>query len=67
MTFCMKPSAEPLVLKQNPFVGDPHPKSPQWRAIDVRLLESADIEGKIIYSGPQQVKVVEAFVLKVAA
>ncbi len=63
----MKPSADPLVLQQNPFVGDPHPKSPQWRAIDVRLLESADIEGKIIYSGPQQLKMVESFVLKAAA
>lgn len=63
----MTPSSDPLALEQNPTVGDPHPKSPQWRAIDVRLLDSADIEGKIIYSGPQQGKMIESFILKAAA
>ena len=63
----MKPSADPLVLEHKPYVGDFHPLSPQWRAIDVRLLESADVEGKIVYVGPQHVKVVETFVLKAAA
>jgi len=60
----MKSSADPLVLKRSPFVGDLHPKSPQWHAIDVRLLDSADIEGKVIYAGPQRGHVVEAFVLR---
>ncbi len=63
----MNPSYDPLALKQNPIVGDPHPKSPQWRAINVRLLDSADIEGKIIYAGPQHDHLAEAFVLKSAA
>ncbi|MDI1313260.1 hypothetical protein [Prosthecobacter sp.] len=63
----MKPSADPLVLKQSPFIGDPHPKSPQWRAVNIRLLDNADVEGKVIYMGPQYGKVVETFVLKAAA
>ena len=60
----MKSSADPLVLKRSPYVGDLHPKSPQWYAIDVRLLDSADIEGKVIYAGPQREKVIETFVLR---
>ena len=63
----MKPSSEPLVLKLHPSVGDTHPKAPEWRAVDVRLLESADIEGKVVYKGPKNMQVVEAFVLKMAA
>lgn len=63
----MKPSSDPLVLKRPPSIGELHPKAPQWRAIDVRLLENADIEGKIVYAGPQQLRVVENFVLKAAA
>jgi len=60
----MKSSTDPLILKRPPYVGDLHPKSPQWYAIDVRLLDSADIEGKVIYAGPQRTHVVEAFVLR---
>jgi hypothetical protein len=63
----MKPSSDPLVLKSHPGVGDRHPKSPQWRAVNVRLMESADIEGKVVYKGPQNLQVVEAFVLRPAA
>jgi len=63
----MKPSSEPLVLKSHPHVGEPHPKAPEFRAIQVRLLESADIEGKVVYAGPKNWQVVEAFVLKSAA
>lgn len=63
----MTPSSEPLVLKIHPAVGDTHPEAPQWRAVDVRLLESADIEGKVVYRGPRNLQVVEAFVLKLAA
>ena len=60
----MKSSAAPLVMKRSPYLGDLHPKSPQWYAIDVRLLDSADIEGKIIYAGPQRAHVVETFVIR---
>jgi hypothetical protein len=60
----MKSSADPLILKRSPYLGDLHPKSPQWYAIDVRLLDSADIEGKVIYAGPQREKVIETFVLR---
>ena len=60
----MKPSADPLVLKCNPQVGDHHPEATLWRAINVRLMESADIEGKIEYAGPQRALLVEAFVLR---
>ena len=60
----MKASADPLILKRSPYVGDLHPKSPQWYAIDVRLLDSADIEGKVIYAGPRREKVIETFVLR---
>ena len=60
----MKSSADPLVMQRSPYVGDLHPKSPQWYAINVRLLDSADIEGKVIYAGPQSDHVVETFVLR---
>ena len=63
----MKPSSDPLVLKSHPYVGDTHPKAPQWRAVNVRLMENADIEGKVVYKGPQNLQVTEAFVLKSAA
>ncbi|HBJ87537.1 MAG: hypothetical protein Q8M07_21070 [Prosthecobacter sp.] len=63
----MKPSADPLVLNCNPNAGDPHPQSRQWRAINVRFMENADIEGKIVYAGPQDAQVVEAFVLRPTA
>lgn len=63
----MKPSADPLILKSHPGVGDPHPQAPQWHAAQVRLLESADIEGKVVYAGPENWQVVEAFVLRPAA
>jgi hypothetical protein len=63
----MKPSSDPLVLKSPPYVGDTHPKAPQWRAVKVRLMENADIEGKVVYKGPQNLQVTEAFVLKSAA
>lgn len=63
----MTPSADPLVLKTNPDVGDPHPKAPQFRAVQVRLMDSADIEGKVIYHGPKNWQVTEAFVLRAAA
>jgi len=63
----MKPSADPLVLKCLPHVGDLHPQSKQWHAINVRLLESADIEGKVVYAGPHDGQLVEAFVLRWAA
>jgi hypothetical protein len=59
----MKPSADPLVLKCNPQVGDRHPEATQLHAINVRLMESADIEGKIEYVGPQRGRLVEVFVL----
>jgi hypothetical protein len=63
----MKPSADPLILKRPPGLGDPHPKAPQWHAVQVRLLESADIEGKVVYSGPKNWQVEEAFILRAAA
>ncbi len=63
----MQPSFEPLVLKSLPDVGDAHPTSPQFRAVQVRLLESADIEGKVLYVGPQNWQFVESFVLNSAA
>jgi hypothetical protein len=63
----MKPSADPLVLKSCPDVGDLHPKDPQYLAVQVRLLESADIEGKVVYTGPKNWQVTEAFVLRCAA
>lgn len=40
---------------------------PQWRAVTVRLMENAEIEGKVVYKGPQNLQVTEAFVLKSAA
>ncbi len=63
----MKPSSDPLVLKCQPYVGDTHPKAPQWRAVTVRLMENADIEGKVVYTGPKNLQVTEAFVLRSAA
>lgn len=63
----MKPSFEPLVLKSHPGVGDVHPLSPLYRAVEVRLMESADIEGKVVYAGPKSWQVVEAFVVRPAA
>jgi hypothetical protein len=63
----MKPSFEPLVLKSHPDVGDVHPLSPLYRAVEVRLMDSADIEGKVVYAGPKSWRVVEAFVLRPAA
>lgn len=63
----MKPSSEPLVLKSHPDVGDLHPNSPQYRAVQVRLMDSSDIEGKVVYAGPKDWQVVEAFVLRPAA
>lgn len=63
----MKPSFEPLVLPSLPDVGDLHPLSPQYRAVEVRLMESADIEGKVVYAGPKSWQVVEAFVVRPAA
>ena len=63
----MKPSSEPLVLKTPPHIGEPHPQAPEWRAVQVRLMDSADIEGKIVYAGPKNWQVVEAFILKSAA
>jgi hypothetical protein len=62
-----QPSFEPLVLKSHPDVGDAHPTSPQFRAVQVRLMDSADIEGKVVYVGPKNWQVVEAFVLRSAA
>lgn len=59
----MTPSSEPLVLKSHPDVGDLHPHSPQYRAVQVRLMDSADVEGQVIYAGPKNGQVVEAFVL----
>ncbi|MBE2283429.1 MAG: hypothetical protein IAE77_08200 [Prosthecobacter sp.] len=63
----MKPSSEPLVFIRSPHLGDTHPKAPQWHAVNVRTLISADIEGKIIYLGPRKERVEEAYVLKAAA
>lgn len=63
----MKPSSDPLVLKCHPCAGATHPKAPEWRAVNVRLMENADIEGKVVYKGPQNLQVTEAFVLKPAA
>ncbi len=63
----MTPSLEPLVLKSHPHVGEPHPHAPQWRAVQVRLMESADIEGKVVYAGPKDWQVVETYVLRSAA
>lgn len=63
----MKPSPDPLVLNSHPGIGDPHPQAPQWRAVKVRLLDGADIEGKVVYSGPNNWQVVEAFILRMAA
>ena len=63
----MKPSFEPLVLKSHPGVGDVHPLSPLYKAVEVRLMESADIEGKVVYAGPKSWEVVEAFVVRPAA
>ena len=60
----MKPSADPLVMLRRPFVGDLHPKSPHWRAIGVRQLENADIEGEITYANPQHGQMMESFVLR---
>lgn len=63
----MKPSSEPLVLQSHPHVGEPHPQAPEYRAIQVRLMDSADIEGKVVYAGPKNWLVVESFVLGAAA
>jgi hypothetical protein len=63
----MKPSIEPLVLKANPTVGEPHPKSPEMRAVQVRLMHNSDIEGKVIYAGPKNWQITESFVLRPAA
>ncbi len=63
----MKPSFEPLVLKSRPDVGDLHPLSPLYKAVEVRLMESGDIEGKVVYAGPKSWEVVEAFVVRPAA
>jgi len=63
----MKPSFEPLVLPSHPDVGDAHPLSPQFHAVEVRLMESADVEGQVVYAGPQSWPLVEAFVLRPAA
>lgn len=67
ITWRMKPSSDPLVLKSHPYVGDTHPKAPEWHAVNVRLMENADIEGKVVYKGPKNLQVVEAFVLRAAA
>jgi hypothetical protein len=63
----MKPSADPLALRSNPNDGDPHPKAPLFHAVQVRLLDSADIEGKVVYVGPKNWQVVECFILRAAA
>ena len=63
----MKPSLEPLVLRSHPDVGDAHPLAPQYRAVEVRLMDSADIEGKVVYAGPKSWQVIEAFVVRPAA
>ncbi len=63
----LSPSADPLVLKSHPNLGEPHPKAPQFRAIQVRLMDSADIEGKVVYAGPTNWQVTESFVLRCAA
>lgn len=63
----MKPSSEPLVLKSHPHVGEPHPLAPLWRAVQVRLMDSADIEGTVVYAGPKDWQLVESFVLRSAA
>ncbi|WP_395741169.1 hypothetical protein [Prosthecobacter sp.] len=63
----MKPSLEPLVLRSQPDVGDVHPLSPQFRAVEVRLMNGSDIEGKVLYAGPQSWQVEESFVLRPAA
>ncbi|WP_395753778.1 hypothetical protein [Prosthecobacter sp.] len=63
----MKPSFEPLVLKSHPDVGDQHPLAPQYRAVEVRLMDASDIEGQVVYAGPQSWQVVEAFVVRPAA
>ncbi|WP_395739929.1 hypothetical protein [Prosthecobacter sp.] len=63
----MKPSFEPLVLKSHPSVGEAHPNSPEMRAVQVRLFENSDIEGKVIYAGPKNWQVTESFVLRTAA
>lgn len=63
----MNPSADPLILKSPPNVGEPHPKAPQFRAVQVRLMDSADIEGKVVYAGPKNWQVTEAFILRAAA
>jgi hypothetical protein len=60
----MKPSSEPLVLQRSPHLGDPHPQSPQWHAVNIHAMIGADIEGKIVYLGPKKTRVLEAFVLK---
>ena len=62
----MKPPSDPLVSKCQPYVCDTHPKSPQWRAVNVRLMDGADVEGKVAYHGPKNGRLVEAFVLRPA-
>jgi hypothetical protein len=63
----MKPSSEPLVLRSPPHIGEPHPQAPEWRAVQVRLMDSADIEGRIVYAGPKNWQVVESFILHSAS
>ncbi|MBB5031460.1 hypothetical protein [Prosthecobacter vanneervenii] len=63
----MKPSFEPLVLPSHPDVGDLHPLSPLYKAVEVRIIDSADIEGKVVYAGPRSWQVEEAFVVRPAA
>ncbi len=62
----MKAAAEPLVLNRNPHVGDPHPHMNDWRAVNVRTILSADIEGKIVYLGPHEERMEAMFILKLA-
>lgn len=62
----MKASVEPLVLNRNPHVGDPHPHLNDWRVVNVRTILSADIEGKIVYLGPQEERMEAMFILKPA-
>jgi hypothetical protein len=63
----MKPSAEPLALKSCPDVGDAHPNAQQFRAVQIRLMDNSDIEGKVVYAGPKNWQVIESFVLRPAA
>lgn len=63
----LQSTGEPLVLKTHPGVGDAHPRSPQLRAVQVRLMDSADIEGKVVYAGPKNWQITESFILRAAA